>query len=130
MDTFTSKPWYKTMAVLAITPAHPLDHVLRAWSKAMISLDSVNWVIAINEDVAAMHQLGVWEVVPQLPSYTVIGTDWVFCCKYDTDGNPDQWASNVGGRPFTAKSCVRAGMAFHWTDGTDGDKTICLGEIF
>jgi hypothetical protein len=67
MATLTSEPWYKPMAMMAIAPAHPLNHVPQTWSKAMASPDSALWAEDINEEVAAMRLLGVWEVVPQLP---------------------------------------------------------------
>ena len=54
----------------------------------MASPDSAQWAGAINKEVAAMRRLGVWEVVLQLPSYSLFGTVWVFCHKYNADGNP------------------------------------------
>ena len=76
------------MAMMAIAPAHPLDHVPCTWHEAMASPNCAQWAEAINKETAAMRCLGVREVVLKIPSYLLIGTIWVFRHKYNADGNP------------------------------------------
>jgi hypothetical protein len=87
-SNFANKPWYKPIAMVALAPAHPLNTVPRTYHQAMNSPEAESWLDAVNDELAAMRRLHIYDVVPILPDFALIGTVWVFRRKFDVDGNP------------------------------------------
>jgi len=85
---FTNEPWYKPVAMTALSPANPLDDIPKTYRQAMQSPESELWTTAIQDELNAMTRLDVWEIVPITKSIKLLGTVWVFRRKYDADGNP------------------------------------------
>jgi hypothetical protein len=53
----------------------------------MASPEALDWTLAIQLELLAMDRLGVWSIVPIPAGCHLLGTIWVFCKKYDANGN-------------------------------------------
>jgi hypothetical protein len=71
------------MAVQSLTsPSIP-----KTYQSVMDSSKASNWTAAIRLELSAMERLGVWSVVPIPAGRHLLGTIWVFCKKFNANGN-------------------------------------------
>ncbi|MBW0523705.1 hypothetical protein O181_063420 [Austropuccinia psidii MF-1] len=60
---------------------------LKKYKQAMISANSKHWKTAVNQELANMKQMGVYNVRPLPPDKHVLGGGWVFAKKPATNTN-------------------------------------------
>jgi hypothetical protein len=62
--------------------------------------DSAKWTTAVNEELLAMEQNQVWELVPRQPGMKVLGNRYVFKVKENTDGSVERYKARLVAQGF------------------------------
>ncbi|CAN6485375.1 unnamed protein product [Victoria cruziana] len=57
----------------------------------------------MNEEIVALHEYGIWEVVPRPKDKNVVGSKWVYKIKYKPDGSIEHYKARLVARGFTQK---------------------------
>ncbi|KAI3710109.1 hypothetical protein L2E82_39883 [Cichorium intybus] len=59
------------------------------------------WVIAMQEEVDALHINNTWVLVPRPTNANVVGSKWVYRTKYKSDGTVDRYKARLVAQGFT-----------------------------
>jgi hypothetical protein len=70
--------------IQSLPAIHPIP---RTYREAIASPEANHWRQAIDAELSAMDQAGVWNSVPIPPATSLLGTVWVFRKKTDAEGN-------------------------------------------
>lgn len=64
------------------------------------ALTSNDWKKAMKEEFKALTEVKTWELVPRLPSYSIVGNMWVFRLKQKTDGSVQRFKARLVAKGF------------------------------
>ena len=74
--------------------------VPQSYAEAMCQEDLQEWHQAALDDLNAQRQNGTWILVPRPTDRPVIGSKWVFACKYHADGFFDHYKARLVAQGF------------------------------
>jgi hypothetical protein len=69
------------------------------------------WIDAMKEEFSALHQQGIWSLVPATPSMNLVGCKWVDKIKRNADGSVSRYKARL------------VAKGFHQQAGIDYDET-------
>ena len=88
-------PYLKDYATVAISSKPVEPKTLKS------ALKDLNWVAAMKEELAALHDNHTWALVPRPLNVNVIGSKWVFRINTKEDGSIDRFKARLVARGFT-----------------------------
>ena len=67
----------------------------RRYSEAVKSTSKAKWAVAIDEELKALEENGVWEVVVPPKGSHVLHNKYLFKTKTDADGNVEKYKARI-----------------------------------
>lgn len=102
-------------------PRYPVDMASTALLSALVAFSkprgfksaakSPAWLSAMQEEIDALHDNHTWDLVPRPPDVNIVGSKWVFCTKFHSDGSIKRHKTHLVAQGFTQV----LGSDFHHT---------------
>lgn len=67
----------------------------RSYDQAMSSPQRTQWVEAMKQELASLHDMKTWVLVPRKPDMKVVRSKWVYRIKRDAAGNIDKYKARL-----------------------------------
>lgn len=59
------------------------------------------WLMAMRDEIAALHQNKTWSLVPRPLGSNVVGSKWVYRIKYNYDGSIERYKARLVAQGFS-----------------------------
>ncbi|CAN6698425.1 unnamed protein product [Malus baccata var. baccata] len=69
-------------------------------------------ILAMTEELSALHSQGTWSLVPLPPNKNLVGCKWVFKIKRDADGNISRYKARLVAKGFNQEEGLDYGETF------------------
>lgn len=83
--------------------AQAVENEPRSFKDAIKRPDSIQWKIAMVEEIESMSRNNTWDLVDLPPGKNLVGSKWVYKMKTDTNGNPSRYRARLVAQGFSQK---------------------------
>ena len=67
----------------------------QTYQQAIDSPEVDQWNAAMLDKYKLLQECGTWEMVPQPANCQIVGSKWVYCVKYDAEGNISHYMARL-----------------------------------
>jgi transposase InsO family protein len=78
----------------------------KTYAEAVASIESQEWIKAINDELSSHDENGTWTVVPSPNQSRLIKTKWIFKRKFDNEGRLSKYKARLVAKGFSQKEGV------------------------
>lgn len=76
------------------------------YKEAVMSPESDSWKSAMDQEMDSLMKNKTWTLVPRKPEMNVIGSKWVYCKKFKSDGTINKFKARLVAQGFKQKSGI------------------------